>query len=69
MTIGLDNYIDEYIRDADELDKKVALHLKDIIPKTTHLDEKVLNEIITELIKEMGNRKSFKKAFYSFMIC
>jgi hypothetical protein len=64
MTFSLDKYIDEYIRDADEFNKKIALHLKEIIPQTTHLDEKVLNAIIEELMNEMGNGKDFKEAFH-----
>jgi hypothetical protein len=64
MTFSLDKYIDEYIRDAEEDDKKVTLHLKEIIPQTTHLDEKVLNAIIEELKREIENGKDFKAAFY-----
>ena len=67
MVFILDDYIDDYIRDADadadEFDKMVALHLKEIIPKTAHLEETVFNEILTELEKEMNNGKRFKKAF------
>jgi hypothetical protein len=63
MTFSLDKYIDEYIRDAEEDDKKVALHLKKIIPQTAHLDEMVLNAIIKELKREIENGKDFKAAF------
>ena len=63
MTFILDKYIDEFIEKAeDSYDKRVAKHLKDIIPETNHLDQKVLKKIIGELKKEMNNGKDFKKA-------
>ncbi len=64
MNSKLDAYIDKYIRDAGETDKKVARHLKEIIPKTTHLDEKTFNEIIEVLKAEMDKGKDFKDAFH-----
>jgi hypothetical protein len=64
MALTLDGYIDEYLQHADEFDKKVALHLKEIIPKTVHLDKKVFKEIIEELKKEIENGKDFKAAFH-----
>ena len=59
----LDDYIDKYIQDAGDADKKVAQHLKEIILKTTHLDENTFNEIIEELKKETDKGESFKCAF------
>ncbi|UCH97441.1 MAG: hypothetical protein JSV88_11465 [Candidatus Aminicenantes bacterium] len=49
MKFTLDDYIDEYIKKADENDKTVALHLK---------------EIIEELKKEMDNGRDLKVAFH-----
>jgi len=64
MAFILDDYFHDYIQHADEFDKKVALHLKEIIPKTTHLDKKVFKEIIEELKKEIESGKDFKTAFH-----
>jgi hypothetical protein len=36
MAFILDDYLDDYIQHANEFDKKVALHLKEIIPKTAY---------------------------------
>lgn len=63
MAFVLDDYIDDYIQHANEFDKKVAMHLKEIIPKTTHLDKKVFKDIIEELKKEIESEKDFKAAF------
>lgn len=63
MIHTLDDYIDKYIQEAVESDKKVALHLKEIIPGTTHLDERTFYEIIEELKNQMDNGKDFKAAF------
>jgi hypothetical protein len=64
MEFILDDYIDRYIQDADnEVDKEIARHLKEIIPRTTHLDKNVFNEILEALKKEMDNGKDFKTAF------
>ena len=65
MKQDLNAYVDKYIRDAGEPDKKVARHLKEIIPKTTHLDKNILDEIIEELKKEMENdrERDFKNVF------
>lgn len=64
MTFILDRYIDEFIEKAeDSYDKRVAKHLKEIIPETNHLDQKVLKKIIGELMKEMNNGKDFKKVY------
>jgi hypothetical protein len=60
---ALDDYIDKYIQDAGHADKKTARHLKEIIPKTTHLEEKTFNEIIEELKKEMDEGENFKNVF------
>lgn len=64
MAFVSDDYIDKYIRDAGHTDKKVAQHLKEIIPETTHLDESTFNEIIEELKQELDKRKDFKSAFF-----
>jgi hypothetical protein len=51
MTI-LDKYIKNYAeKTKDQKDSDTALHLKDIIPKTTHLAEKTYKRIIDEIIK------------------
>ena len=64
MTFILDDYIEKYIREEnDSADKKIALHLKEIIPKTTHLDKKVFNEIIEELERKIIEGDNFKNAF------
>jgi hypothetical protein len=64
MTLLLDDYIDKYLQGADEFDKKVALHLKDIIPKTAHLDEKVFNAFIEDLRIKINDGKDFKTSFH-----
>ncbi len=63
MAFLLDDYIDKYVQDAGDTDKKIAQHLKKIISRTTHLDENTFNEIIEELKKEMDTGESFKIAF------
>jgi vacuolar-type H+-ATPase subunit H len=70
MKFPLDDYIDEYIHNAKtSRNKKIAAHLKEIIPHTTHLIENIYNEIITQLKKEIENdrEKNFKNAF--FKVC
>jgi anthranilate/para-aminobenzoate synthase component I len=64
MIHTLDEYINQYIQEAVESDKKVALHLKEIIPATTHLDERVFYEIIKKLKNKIDKGKDFK-AFLS----
>jgi hypothetical protein len=64
MAFILNDYIDEYIRDAEEDDKKVALHLKEIIPKTTHMDRKIFNEINEQLKEKRENGEDFNVAFH-----
>jgi hypothetical protein len=54
MDFILDDIIDNYIQDAEAFDRKVAQHLKEIIPNTTHLDENIFLEIIEDLKKEMS---------------
>jgi hypothetical protein len=69
MTFILDKYIDQFIEKAeDSYDKRVAKHLKDIIPETNHLDQKVLKKIIRELRREMDNGKDFKMAFHKIIL-
>jgi hypothetical protein len=63
MTNTLDDYINQYIQEAAESDKKVALHLKEIVPGTTHLDERIFYEIIKEFKEKMDKGKDFKTAF------
>lgn len=63
MNSKLDAYINKYLQDAGATDKKVARHLKEIIPKTTHLDENIFKQIIEELKRGMNNGKDFKSAF------
>ena len=69
MKFPLNDYIDEYIKKAGDNDKMVAQHLKEIIPQTTHLNEKVYKEIIKELKKEIAKdkEKNFGNAF--FKVC
>jgi len=62
MKFPLDDHIDEYIKEADDTDKTVAQHLKEIIPRTTHLNQETFKEIIEELKKEMDNGENFKNA-------
>jgi hypothetical protein len=64
MAFILDDYINKYVQDAGDADKKVARHLKEIIPRTTHLDENGFNEIIEELKQEMDRGKDFKDTFF-----
>jgi hypothetical protein len=68
MAFILDDYIDKYIQDAGHTDKKIARHLKEIIPKTTHLDENTFNEIIEGLKQEMDEGKDFKSAFFNVYV-
>lgn len=64
MEFNLDDYIDHYVQNEDSaLDRKTALHLKKIIPRTTHLDENVFKEMIEKLIQAMDKGSSFKDAF------
>ena len=63
MNNNLDTLIDEYLEDASEIDRSTARHLKEIIPKTTHLDESVLDQIINDFIVEIENDKDFKASF------
>lgn len=65
MITGLNDYIEKYIQDADSSDDKtIARHLKEIIPKTTHMDKNTFNEIINQLKREMDNGEDFKVAFH-----
>lgn len=64
MESNLDDYIDHYVQIEDSaLDRKTALHLKKIIPRTTHLDEDVFKEMIEKLIQAMDEGNNFKDAF------
>lgn len=63
MIHAIDDYIDKYIQEAVESDKKIALHLKEIIPGTTHLDERIFYEIIKKLKNNIDGGKDFKAAF------
>ncbi len=63
MKKDLKTYIDKYIQDANEPDKKIARHLKEIIPKTTHLEKNILDEILEELEKAMEKGRGFKDSF------
>lgn len=64
MEFVLEKYIESYIQNTDySEDKKIALHLKEIIPSTSHLAKDTLNEIIEALKKEMDNGKDFKVTF------
>lgn len=67
MMFILDDYINDYIGRVDDSDDKtIALHLKEIIPKTSHLDKNTYNEIIEELKKEPGKGEveDFKSTFH-----
>jgi hypothetical protein len=64
MAFNLDDTIDNYIQDAEAFDRKVAQHLKEIIPNTTHLDENIFNEIIREFKDDMDRGENFKNTFY-----
>jgi hypothetical protein len=64
MEFVLETYIENYIQNTDySEDKKIGLHLKEIIPSTSHLDKDTLNEILEALKKEMDNGMDFKMAF------
>ncbi len=63
MDFILDDTIDNYIQDAEAFDRKVAQHLKEIIPNTTHVDERIFKEIIWDLKREMDKGTDFKEAF------
>ena len=64
MTFALDDYIEKYIRNAKyTANKKIAKHLKEIIPQTTHIHRETFEQIIEELKKEMDTRNNFKKAY------
>jgi hypothetical protein len=66
MKFLLDKYIDNYAKNAKyPNDEKIALHLKDIIPKTTHLDENIYSKVVEDLRNEIekDNEKGFKNAF------
>ena len=64
MKFALDDYIDKYIRNAKyTTNKKIARHLKEIIPLTTHLHQDTFKEIIEELKMKMDNGENFKNAF------
>jgi hypothetical protein len=68
MTFALDDYIEKYIRNAKyTTNKKIAQHLKEIIPQTTHLNRETFKEIIEELKKEMDNGINFKKAYLKIL--
>jgi hypothetical protein len=64
MDFILEDYIDNYIQDAEAFDRKVAQHLKEIIPNTTHLDERIFKEVIQDLKKEIDRGENFKNAFH-----
>jgi hypothetical protein len=64
MKFPLVDYIDEYIKEADDNNKAVAQHLREIIPQTTHLNQEIFKEIIEKLKKEMDNGSNFKVAFH-----
>ncbi len=62
--ITLNGYIDDYKKKTkNPKNKKIARHLKRIIPQTTHLDKDTYNEIVEELKKEMNTAKDFEEAF------
>jgi hypothetical protein len=64
MDFTLDNDIDLYAQYEDDLkNRETALHLKEIIPRTIHLDESVFKEIIGELKTAMDEGHNFKDAF------
>jgi hypothetical protein len=65
MTFILNKYIDGCVeKTKSDKDKEIARHLKEIIPKTAHLDERIFKEILNELKKEMDSGGDFKTAFY-----
>jgi hypothetical protein len=66
MAFLLDEYIDEYIKKSKTTrKKKIAQHLKRIIPKTNHLNGSIFNKIIKEIKAEIENdrEKDFENAF------
>jgi hypothetical protein len=64
MKFALDDYIDKYIRNSKyTTNKKIAVHLKEIIPQTTHLNRETFKEIIEELKIKMDNGENFKNVF------
>jgi hypothetical protein len=64
MIFILDDYIEKYLQNEDNVDdRKVARHLKKIIPQTNHMDKNTFNEIIEEFKKKMNNSCDFKAAF------
>lgn len=63
MDFKLKEYIHRYMEEAAESDIKIARHLIEIIPKTTHMNDNIFNEIIEKLTEEMENGADFKTAF------
>lgn len=64
MKFILDDYIERYLQNEDNADdRKIARHLKKIIPQTNHMDKNTFNEIIQEFKKQMNNGCDFKAAF------
>jgi len=64
MKFILDDYIEKYLQNEDNADdRKIARHLKKIIPQTRHIDTKTFKEIIEVLKKKMNNGCNFKTAF------
>jgi len=64
MKFILDEYIEKYLQNEDNADdRKIARHLKKIIPQTRHMDKKTFNKIIEEFKKKMNNGCNFKAAF------
>jgi hypothetical protein len=65
MEYILNKYIDDYVeKTKSDTDKETARHLKEIIPKTTHLNKAIYNEVIEELLKEIANGNNFKDVFF-----
>jgi hypothetical protein len=65
MTFILNKYIDDYIeKTKNDKDREIARHLKEIIPKTTHLDERIFKKVVNEFKKEMDGGGDFKNAFH-----
>ena len=64
MKFALDDYIEKYVKNAKyTANKKIARHLKEIIPQTTHLHRETFKEIIGELKTKMDSGENFKNAF------
>ncbi|MGD2086779.1 MAG: hypothetical protein PVH61_11400 [Candidatus Aminicenantes bacterium] len=64
MKFILDDYIENYLQNENNADdRKIASHLKNIIPQTTHLKENTFNEIIETFKNKMNNNCNFKAAF------